>query len=56
MGQPGHFSQELPQRCLHLIDELYQHAEETFAPNDGHLGPLTTTFLLAMAIPIITLP
>lgn len=56
MGIPQHYSRELPSRCLHLIDELWPHVEGTTAPGQPHLGPLTTTFLLAMATPILTLP
>jgi hypothetical protein len=27
MGNPLHYSLELPQRCLQLIEELWPHAE-----------------------------
>lgn len=56
MGIPQHFSLELPSRCLTLIDELWQAASSVYLPGQKHLGPLTTTFLLSMAAPIITLP
>lgn len=56
MGLPQHYSQELPQRCLHLIETLWSASEEVGFPGQEHLGPLTTTFLLALATPIITLP
>lgn len=56
MGTPVHFSSELPERCLVLIDKLLPHVRKTFATGDEDLGPLTTTFLFAMAMPIITLP
>ena len=56
MGNPQHFSQELPQRCLRLIDALWPHVQQVTMPREPHLGPLTTTFLLAMASPVINLP
>lgn len=56
MGVPSHFSQDLPQRCLKLIDELWPSVENVHVEGQEHLGPLTTTFLLAMANPIIVLP
>jgi hypothetical protein len=56
MGTPVHFSSELPERCLLLIDKLLPQVRETFVPGERDLGPLTTTFLYAMAMPIITLP
>ncbi len=56
MGNPRHYSVEVPQRCLQLIDELWSHAEGTQQPNRPDLGPLTTTFLISMSMPIINLP
>jgi hypothetical protein len=56
MGNPLHYSLELPQRCLQLIDELWPYAEKTQQPNHPNLGPLTTTFLISMSMPIINLP
>jgi hypothetical protein len=56
MGIPQHYSRELPERCLTLIEELWPVVETVRVPSQQHLGPLTTTFLLAMATPIITLP
>lgn len=56
MGIPQHYSRELPERCLRLIDGLWPVAQTVRVPSQQHLGPLTTTFLLAMATPIITLP
>lgn len=56
MGNPKHFSLELPQRCLTLIDELWSEVEKITIKKEEHLGPLTTTFLVAMAIPIFNLP
>ena len=56
MGAPEHYSLELPERCLQLIEELWPEVQRVRAPGQPHRGPLTTTFLLAMATPIITLP
>jgi hypothetical protein len=56
MGNPLHYSLELPQRCLQLIDELWPFAEKTQQPGRPDLGPLTTTFLISMSMPIINLP
>jgi hypothetical protein len=56
MGTPKHYSREVPARCLQLIDELWPAAERVHVPGQEDRGPLTTTFLLAMATPIITLP
>lgn len=57
MGKPQHYSADLSSRCLRLLEELEPHAAQTFMPGqDERLGPLTATFALTMAIPIITLP
>jgi hypothetical protein len=56
MGNPRHYSVEIPQRCLQLIDELWPYAEKTQQPNHPELGALTTTFLISMSMPIINLP
>lgn len=56
MGIPGHYSRELPERCMRLIDALLPRAEHVRMPGAEHLGPLTTTFLLALATPMILLP
>lgn len=56
MGIPTHYSQDLPDRCYQLITKLWPAVNDTYADGQEHLGPLTTTFLLAMANPIIVLP
>jgi hypothetical protein len=56
MGDPIHYSLELPQRCLQLIDELWPVVERTRQWDMPHLGPLSTTFLISMSMPIINLP
>ncbi|MEP2532694.1 hypothetical protein [Shimia sp.] len=56
MGQPNHYGIELPARCLQLVDGLWEQAESIHGGNRPDLGPLTTTFLISMAMPIINLP
>lgn len=56
MGNPSNYSLELPYRCHRLLDELWDEAETIRDPQEPHLGPLTTTFLLAMATPMIVIP
>jgi hypothetical protein len=56
MATPNHYSLQLPDRCLHLIDELWSCVENVYDPANPHAGPMTTTFLLAMAMPIVILP
>ncbi len=55
MGIPRHYSLELPDRCISLLDQLWPVVEKA---NDGagYGGPLTTTFLLALATPTVVLP
>lgn len=56
MGRPTHYSMELPKRCQALIDRYGDKIAEDTDPNDGFEGPLKTTFLLAMAAPMLVLP
>ena len=56
MGNPENYGLELPERCLLLLDRLWPHAQSTFQAGERHLGPLTSTFLISMSIPIINLP
>ncbi len=55
MGRPNHYGIELPRRCLTLIEELWSVATETYG-DQPDLGPLTSTFLLSMSMPILNLP
>ena len=55
MGNPLHFSAELPQRCLQLIEELWPYVEKTRQTEGSDLGPLTTTFLISMS-EVVPLP
>lgn len=54
MGIPYSYSSELPARCLKLIDVLWTEVNKV--SNGDGLGPLTSTFLLSMAMPMIVLP
>jgi hypothetical protein len=38
MGNPLHFSAELPQHCLQLIDELWPHVEKIRQAGRPELG------------------
>ncbi|MBO9708076.1 MAG: hypothetical protein J7521_07680 [Caulobacter sp.] len=50
---PEHYSRDIPERCDALIDLLSETVEQ---PQVRFGGPLKTTFLLAMAMPMILLP
>lgn len=56
MGNPANYSVDLPSRCLLLLEQLWLHAETVHAPGERALGPLTSTFLISMSMPIINLP
>ncbi len=56
MGNPQHYSIELPGRCLALIDQLWPVASEIYGGERPDLGPLTSTFLLSMSMPILNIP
>lgn len=56
MGVPYHTSQDVPGRCLWLIDQLFSKVQTITAPHEDDLGPLDTTFLFAMSTLIFTLP
>lgn len=56
MGNPQHYGIELPQRCLTLLDQLWDAAAQVRGGNRPDLGPLTTTFLVSMSIPMINMP
>ncbi|WP_390910996.1 hypothetical protein [Pseudosulfitobacter sp. SM2401] len=56
MGQPYHYGINLPERCLQLIDGLWDQAQNVHGNDRPELGPLTSTFLISMAMPIINLP
>lgn len=56
LGQPYHYGIEIPERCLHLIDSLWEKVGELHGGERPDLGPLTSTFLLSMSMPTINLP
>jgi hypothetical protein len=56
VGQPEHFSLELPGRCMTLIERLWPTVETIKQPEHPELGPLTSTFLISMSMPILVLP
>lgn len=56
MGNPFNYSLDLPQRCLRLIDQTWNHVSDIFPQENNQLGPMTSTFLLSMSMPIINIP
>lgn len=56
MGVPYHTSQDVPGRCLWLIERLIDKVQTITSPHEADLGPLDTTFLFAMSTLIFTLP
>lgn len=56
MGTPAHYASELPQRLGFLVDKLYPIVEGGLDGDRAFGGPLGTTFLLAIATPMIVLP
>jgi len=56
MGNPRNYSLELPDRCLALIYGLWDGVLRAKGHAERYGGPLTNTFLLAMATPMILLP
>ncbi|GAB4228015.1 MAG: hypothetical protein Kow0032_07820 [Methyloligellaceae bacterium] len=56
MGIPQHYSRDIAQRCQALIRHLRPIVQEGLPDDHQFGGPLATTFLLAMATPMIVLP
>lgn len=56
MGRPRHYSAELPIRCQALIEMFGPAVQEDSDPQGRWGGPLKTTFLVALAAPMIALP
>lgn len=52
MGNPLHFSLEVPRRAHQLLQDLY----EQLGDSDGTRLPLKATFLLSVSMPIVILP
>jgi hypothetical protein len=56
MTQPTHYTLELVERCQSLLTHLWPVVKKGL-PGDEHFGGvLTTTFLVSLAMPIVTLP
>ena len=53
---PQHYSRDIAARCQALISQLYTRVADGLPDDDHFGGPLSTTFLLAMATPMIVLP
>lgn len=56
MGNPRNYSLDLPNRCLDLLDGLWEAVANNEELGARHGGPLSTTFLLSLATPIVVLP
>ena len=56
MTAPDHYSREIAVRCQNLILHLLPKINEGLPDDPQFGGPLRTTFLLAMATPMIVLP
>jgi hypothetical protein len=56
MTAPQHYSRDIAQRCKRLIENLWPSVKQGF-PDDAQFGgTFSTTFLLAIATPMIVLP
>lgn len=56
MARAAHYSLDLVVRCRSLLDHLMEAVEKGLPDDEKFGGALTTTFLVAMANPIIGLP
>jgi len=56
MANPEHYSRDIALRCQRLIQHLLPKIEAGLGDEARFGGPLKTTFLLAMATPLILLP
>jgi hypothetical protein len=56
MGRPSHYSLDIVTRCRSLLQHLMPHVQKGLPDDKKFGGSLTTTFLLAMANPMIALP
>lgn len=52
MGNPTHFSLEVPKRAHQILRDLYEQLKDS----DGTQFPLKATFLLSISMPIVILP
>jgi len=53
---PEHYSRDIAQRCQSLVRDLRPVVQRGLANDDRFGGPLSTTFLLALATPMVVLP
>lgn len=56
MGRPSHYSIDIVARCRSLLEHLAPVVAKGLPDDKRFEGPLTTTFLLSMATPMIGLP
>ncbi len=56
MGVPNHYSRDITARCHSLIKHLLPFVRRGLPDDTEFGGPLSTTFLLAVATPMIVLP
>ncbi len=56
MGVPAHYASELPKRLGFLVDKIYPIVKGGIDGDQIFGGQLGTTFLLAMATPMLVLP
>jgi len=56
VGVPNHYSHDIAVRCHSLIRHLMPVVSDGLPDDERFGGPLRTTFLLAMAAPMIVLP
>ena len=56
MGRPAHYSLDIVMRCRSLLVHLMPHVQKGLPDDKQFGGSLSTTFLLAMATPMIALP
>jgi hypothetical protein len=53
---PEHYSRDIAQRCVSLMRHLRPVVQQGLPDDAQFRGPLSTTFLLALATPMIVLP
>lgn len=56
MGRPNYYSKDIVKRCRTLLERLRPFVERDGDAAEVYGGPLTTTFLLAMATPMLVYP
>ena len=56
MGRPAHYSRDITARCSSLLRHLMPRVREGLPDDAKFEGKLTTTFLIALATPMVVLP